>query len=1273
MACLIKRKNNIITEVYLPDGKTVAKSYYTILEAIEKNGIPDEHGGNVNISLSEKYLGKYIKNMTDPSELALGIYLTMYSPKFQTWYGQWSVEPTINSDFTITKDGVSRSIFDFLEHTHTLETTLASRRTKSIKGLLPAVKLMREELRDRIKQHIDARERARHNANYTKEQKIEREKYYNTLIKRLDNQIDVLQKENNIKAVIAQGVSDIQTIREMLSGSIVSLSELLLADDIVKTWANVERIFNIPNVMEVPADADGSFTTRDLLIQISNDANSFNNSIAYHAKKEIINTYNKNIADPSKEMSIKDIEAIRDISAWKKNARDITTVDNKLVGYLAKLITKVNLRIEKEHNRNHRLIDAALKKIADNPLFKEKGFDLFIKEQETRDSLGGPIKTLGFKGRFSQEWYEAVKKRYKLLAENLDKAGDNKETVALVWADHNQWIKNNTIAFDSSAFINTKAYTDADRLAIIDSLKAQGFSEEEINDFIKQARSRYQQYLADAETFGISLQDDIIKGTVVLTESDGTEEEYIKAKVEEWKKINDPIAYNNLINGTLKFSKTNVSKGSKYSIKIPRKVSGEGAITNYYDQDFAKIANDKELYEFYVFFRDFIKEQLSYLPQDEIDSLQSNFLPVVTERLSKEYGLTGLKEGIKGIGDWFFKNLTTLDYKTAGRLDPITGTKRYSFNPKFINENVAVEERTKDLGLIAKLFSDMALVYKHKIEVQDTVDTINQLVQTATKSTENIRLKGDTVVSKAPVNTQAMVQSTILRAFYGITPEAEVMSDRRFYNSLELLTFGAYKSEKYKRAKQLEEEIEAQTKRLEDPKLTSKDRKAIELDIMNKSDEYYALGGRNVSASSLLDSVNRFTREKGIALNPFSALRNLLVGGINNQIHAYGGEDFTSGQLGKATSIIKASVAKYISWGTADSETAEKILRMMLDTKTIDGEDNVFAGSLANLNGKTALDVIKKIIPSPFGLMKSTDYFFRSQTAVSMLLNKKVKTTQGEFSLFEILNKDLELDTEKFGEWDLEGNGGLLLEEVYDDMMMKINQISKKLHGFSGNVQNLPGKDTILGRMLFVFRSWLPETLAARFENKRYDPILERDTEGYYKTFFSRFVNKDGVRIKEAITEILGVLAKGQAEGLTKSEAANIRKMIMELGAIITLTLAYMALTMLVGDDDDEDAKYANIVLNQLTLLNRDLTYYINPFSFSELLQNSVPLTATLNQTADAITAASYYLARVEKKDQDGVLEYDGERTLLKLSKSLPYVNNINRVIYYSGRMGSVR
>jgi len=58
------------------------------------------------------------------------------------------------------------------------------------------------------------------------------------------------------------------------------------------------------------------------------------------------------------------------------------------------------------------------------------------------------------------------------------------------------------------------------------------------------------------------------------------------------------------------------------------------------------------------------------------------------------------------MGDWFFKQLTIVDYDKSAKKDPITEAERQEFKPRFINEEVPTEERSKDLVLMMKLFSD---------------------------------------------------------------------------------------------------------------------------------------------------------------------------------------------------------------------------------------------------------------------------------------------------------------------------------------------------------------------------------------------------------------------------------------------------------------------------------------------------------------------------------------------------------------------------------------
>jgi hypothetical protein len=111
-----------------------------------------------------------------------------------------------------------------------------------------------------------------------------------------------------------------------------------------------------------------------------------------------------------------------------------------------------------------------------------------------------------------------------------------------------------------------------------------------------------------------------------------------------------------------------------------------------------------------------------------------------------------------------------------------------------------------------------------------------------------------------------------------------------------------------------------------------------------------------------------------------------------------------------------------------------------------------------------------------------------------------------------------------------------------------------------------------------------------------------------------------------------------------------------------------MLLAAAVGDDDE---KWKKLLVNQMELLNRDMTYYTDPSSIESLTQNVVPSIGTITQSIKAIKAVGGYALGQENNDGDPM--YDGERTILKITKALPYLNNVNRVMYYSQRIGAVR
>jgi hypothetical protein len=455
-----------------------------------------------------------------------------------------------------------------------------------------------------------------------------------------------------------------------------------------------------------------------------------------------------------------------------------------------------------------------------------------------------------------------------------------------------------------------------------------------------------------------------------------------------------------------------------------------------------------------------------------------------------------------------------------------------------------------------------------------------------------------------------MVESEIKRSFYGApVEESMVVQGRKFYNAKELLTAGLHKSEKYKKAQELEAKIKDLTKELEKDSLTDIERVNIEKEINKLKSEHSNLGGRLFSITKTLDSNIKYSRLVALAFQPFSALRNLLIGGVNNVIHATGGRDFNSKDLRTATAMIKGSITKFWTKGNVVSKDAAKLLKFMLDTGTVEGEDGLYKANV--ISKKTAADKILDVLPNAFTLMKGTDFLFKSQTTLSMALNTNIVTEKGNVNLYKALTDSLEFNEELYGKYNPELNGGLEFEELYDKFMLKNGQVAKKLHGLATNRTGVMGKDNVMGRLLFLFKSWLPETLANRYEARKYDEFLERDVEGYMRTFGRLAFVEQG--LPYAFKAMLRATFSDNTDDMNELERENLRKAFAELVAIIATSAIYFTIKGLAPDEDDEDRKKWNMIINQMELLQRDLTFYVDTDSLGDLTSQMVPSITSLN------------------------------------------------------------
>jgi hypothetical protein len=1045
--------------------------------------------------------------------------------------------------------------------------------------------------------------------------------------------------DKQLDFILNQALIDANLVDSLYNNSEITFNDFQFASDIVETWSSVYKVLGIESSDDIKNEEIKKKMQN--VDAIYSDLSKKSRRIAIELIKE------------STGLKEVDITRMVDTSWFTEWARELGTAGVALPNKLAYLIKKVNIKINMEHNKNEREIEDQYESIKNHPEIKANGFNIFFKT--TKDSKGE--ERLGLVSRYSEAYANARRGNKQMLKRDIELAKGDKTKIKLAWQRFNAWNEEHTIAFNSLIFLKPGNYTDDLRNTEVKKMMSLGFSKEEVDSIIGESQKLYEKFEEDLEAFRYDIEVDAVSNPQKIPQ-DMTFDEYVNMKVQEFDDLNNPLKY--MDQKFFGAEKLTAYGGAKYSYLVPAKfLKTSGTPTNYYDANFARINSDPRLSKFYGWWTGFIKDSLQWLPQEEIEDLGPDFLPVIAERAVKEYGMTNLKESVAGLGEWFMKALTVSEVERKKDVNPFSKKERLSFKTKFIDENVKPEEQSKDMVLIAKIFSDMALVYKHKNTVKAEVDTIQDVVLGTEGSYKmNKKLGQLESVDKDASRIKSLVEHTVITSFYGIRNEDELWkSDKLWYDWKELASIGMWNSEKANKAKELSDRIKEINKKIDTENLNEDELKKLEEEKTEKEKEYYALGGRNFSFTRTIDSAISNTRLLALGFSPFSAIRNLLVGKINNRIHSYGGRDFSRADLVWANKLLLESAGKYFSMGKFQTKNTKIIFGLLSDAGLAEGEDGIYLKTM--VNKKTSIDKFREMIPNAYTWLSSGDYHFKAEMLIAAMKKQKVFTSKGEFSFYEVLDENREFDSKNFGEWVDEKNGNKSFEDYYIDKLLKYKQLANKLHGATGRDINLKVKSNAIGRMLILFKSWLPETVGARFDPRHTDGILEREEEGYYRTFARLIVEK-----KHKIVPMIAQAFMNKNPGLEDDlEYSNFRKAIKELQIIVTLMIAYALLKAAAPDDDKDKKIYNLLVLRQLKDLNRDLRYYMSLGSAAELQKNIFPIVRTILDYGKAINAVAYHLYGAE--DENGKEMYDSERTTLRVTKILPFLSNWNRINYY--------
>ena len=372
--------------------------------------------------------------------------------------------------------------------------------------------------------------------------------------------------------------------------------------------------------------------------------------------------------------------------------------------------------------------------------------------------------------------------------------------------------------------------------------------------------------------------------------------------------------------------------------------------------------------------------------------------------------------------------------------------------------------------------------------------------------------------------------------------------------------------------------------------------------------------GHELSAKAI-DKLDKLTSITGLGFSFKASMGNTIFASVANMIEGAGGMFYNIGEY------IQGQ--KYNGTATLIKELTNKG-----GTKTNSLMDGL--GLFEKYNPVNQNDVSeqiewrKKMTSDVFFIMSNaSEYYVQSSVAVAMMLSHRVVNGK-------IINiNEFKGTKEEFEKhptfWDsVEYKGGnLIYKENLKSIMNKENQIKDEVFLFTerikGVTQKVHGRYTqteaaaiqqhALGRMLTVFRRWIPAAIEERFSKKHYDMRLRADIEGRYVTM-ARFVS---------ILYKGGKLSEMNWENLTPIEKRNVKAMLFEVASVIVFGMMARFLSKLGDDLDDEDEYYLRKFVNfNAYMSNRVTSELIGFYSFGLVTSyTNVPLTGLLESIGE--------------------------------------------------------
>lgn len=1051
---------------------------------------------------------------------------------------------------------------------------------------------------------------------------------------RLEEDIKKLTDSPNFSDIMSIASSDLEEVNDILNKDILSPQDLTIVQRKLDFWLS-DRF------------KDAFFSTADIVNEVPN----YKNFLLKKGEFDIKRTQWEDLASAYMNSVIKDItnnnyteEELRimkkqllEINIGQGQMRDLSTDSNIFIQVIDTKMKEASELARQEvlafQRRLTEETEALIKRTGTND--PKKLYQLFL-QLDSKGNWSGNIVN-----RFSQNFFDA-----------------RKGVVAVDWSDTNQvkamykWFKENTITFDPRKLFyedyleieegNQPAlFDEADRQAHIEDLKRHLGEKGFASYFEKQKR-----VFADFKE-----RYNEIKNTTEGDEAD------VKEALEAWKKEWSPFYYLDKTTGS------NVSAGKflgyNYIVNVPRRFKNDGELTGWYDKNFDKIEADPAYLKYYEFLTDSLDKFKAYYPSD--NELQANYLPELRETQIVKQFFTNPLSLKSNLYDFFVDQTAeneifqdqTDSMGNLIRVLPAHMMSNAMSKLSTVEKRILVDEAAKQIPntnsvefktLLQKMQYD-AIQKKIKEKSFDLFKVLSAHAVSAetfkhkTRTEDFLRIAKDFVYKAERINVTSNGQAS--SSILGFNTQKDGL--RNLINAFDYAVDSWYGLDKNKKpgkliAKDLEskkkiEEYEASLKELQAGEQNDEAVKKIELLKENIRSLQKIFVASNAS-----DTILKYIHIKSMGWNPFSAVTNLGFGFISNYTHAAGEQDFTSDELTKAYGYLMNNVFR--ATRAVNMKTAVKISQLMMEYGVV--------GDIREGTNSHAIKGIKEKfkILLPYEMTSRAEFINQGSTFIAMMLNTK--------NIKDLTNKDRTL----FEAYTLDADNNLIWneaefgpQEAWQSLgkdktafKLKVEAVKKIIHGNYDPNSPVAIKKTALGRAAMMFRNWVAEGFANRFESEYENIKLGRKVKGRYTSFYTAKTKEgDPVGIGRSLSLTLQEMARIFTRGmynskgvnaLTDVDKANLKKNAMELNIYMSLMVLSMMLKhMNDGDDDEESGMVLNFMINNFSRLQTDITFYTSPLSFEKLQRNSIPAFGFITDIARLNKAAYKYIIGEDGKN----------------------------------------